>query len=111
VNRKIACIDLAGATAALLIAVGFTHTYSIYANHRLNLAVDNHPLTPACEILRDYSLSMLFLPFGALGLGIVFIVVERLMATAIICKLAWVLTIGLISLTLVAWQISFIPVF
>jgi hypothetical protein len=110
-NRNLHFIKLGCGTAALLIAVIFMHLYSLFVNGQIELNAENSIITPACESLRDYSLWLLILPFGALVLGIIAIASERPLTAAIICELAWLLTLGLICFTILSWQISLIPAF
>lgn len=102
-------VDVVGATIAMLIAAGFVHVYSGYANILIKFSDDHLLLTPACVFLRDYSHVGLFLPLIVMVLGSVMIVKKSPTGVAIVCQCGWLLTLGLICFTLVAWQISLIP--
>lgn len=108
-NKKTAIVDLSGATAALLIGVLFMNLYSTFANIEIKIKDPSPSLPVVAVLMRDYSLRLLIVPPLAAAMGSLFIVARRPVALAIVCRLAWALALGLVCITLLAWQISSIP--
>ena len=51
------------------------------------------------------------IPLVVIGVGSIMIATKRQTGVVIVCQLAWLVALGLICITLVAWQVSFIPMF
>jgi len=108
-ERNKLVVDVAGATIALLIAIGFVYMYSAFTDTRAELELDSVYFSPACIMLRDSSHVGPCLPLIVIVLGSVMIVKKSPTGVAIVCQCGWLLAFGLVCFTLVAWQISFIP--
>ena len=105
--RRVAAVQLVGALSALLIAAWFVYSYSFYVNRQLE--EEDALLSSACIFLRDYSVYAFSLPFPIFIAGTVFVLRRMETSFCIACQLAWVLALALICLSLVWWQVPFIP--
>ena len=110
-KTRIAVVRLSGVTALALAAALFVVYYSKFFRIRMDVVHQASAIPPLCEFLATYGWLTFLLPTLTLLFGILTLKMRWNVRYEVVLALGVVLTVSLILLCLVAWQIACIPVF